>query len=223
MSLLFRISGLEETREEVGGVAQRFHDNRAARKYVGEEMLARTQSRMRRGVDINGKPFGPSGRVKKFGGQTLWASGALAAATNYDTPGKDLELFNTNKTARAHYEGATIRPTGGRKFLTIPLRSRGGLFEGAVGGVDVKGSRTGARAGHYSKDSTFFKWAKGKLFLMQSVKSGSGKTRLRALFLLVRSVTLPKREFIGFGQSDLEMAGDVLSNFALTGKVGETR
>jgi hypothetical protein len=202
MAILLQASGIAETRGFIASAAARMRNTRPVRKFIGEEMLFRTQRRLRSGVDINGNAFTPSRRVEKFGGQTLWDRGQLAASVNYDTPGEDLELFSSDKRARVHQEGLEIRPKGGKQFLTIPLRARGGLFEGAIGGVDVKANRTGARGGHYGVGSTFIKRFGDRAYIFQKV---DGK-RIRALFLLLRSVKMKKREWLGFGPSDLDMA-----------------
>jgi hypothetical protein len=203
MAILFQASGIREVREFLGGAAARMRNTLPARKNVGEEMLLRTQRRLRAGVDVNGNPFKPSRRVEKFGGQTLWDRGALGGSANYDTPGLDLELFSTSKYARVHQEGLEIKPKKGQ-FLTIPLRARGGIFEGAFGGVEAKANRTGARARHFA--GTFIKRFGTRLFIMQKVDA----KRLRALFLLLRSVKMPKREWLGFGPADVEMAANKL-------------
>jgi hypothetical protein len=206
MALLWQMSGVEDARGFIAGAASRMRDTRASRKFIGEEMLFRTQRRMRAGIDIDGKPFVPSRRASKFGGQTLWDRGRLAASVNYDTPGNDLELFSTDKRARVHWEGLEIFPKAGHKFLAIPLRAPGGLFAGAFGGVDVKANRTGRATGHYYRDSTFIKRIGRLTYIFQKVD----KKRIRALFLLVRSVKEKQRKFFGFGASDLDMAANKL-------------
>jgi phage gpG-like protein len=201
MAIIFQIDGKREVRDFLGGAIARMRNTLPARKFVGEEMLLRTQRRLSGGVDVNGRPFKPSRRAEMFGGQTLFDRGTLAASANYDTPGTDLELFSSDKRARVHQEGLEIRPKKGT-FLTIPLRARGGIFEGAISGVSVKANRTGARAGHYG--DTFIKRFGDRAYIMQRV----GGKKLRALFLLLRSVKMPKREWLGFSPDDMEMAAD---------------
>jgi hypothetical protein len=70
--------------------------------------------------------------------------------------------------------------------------------------TDTKGNRTGARARDFAK--TFFLRRGERLFLMQ--KTGNGT--VRALFLLVRSIRMPKREWMGFSNDDMEMAAEQL-------------
>jgi len=249
MALLFRSSGVEEVKEYVAGAAKRLRGQSgrwvsrgAVLKNLGEEMLLRNQRRMRAGVDIDGKPFKTSGRSAQSGGQTLFNTGALAASINYDTPGSSLELFSSDKRARVHWEGLEITPKAGHKFLTIPLRGRGGLFDSIAGGAAPLANRTGALAGHYSKSSTFFLRRGSTLLLMQRVakvtgdggvsyrghKRGKGSTpagskyTLRALFLLVTKVKIPQRKFFGFGNADVDMVADRLGGW-VAGEGGGTQ
>lgn len=204
MGVLFQYEGFKEARQFLAGAAGRMRDTRTARKFIGEEQLARNQRRIRAGIDVDGKRFTPSRRVQMSGGQTLVDRGRLAASLNYDTPGENLDLYSSDKRARVHWEGREIKPTGGRKFLTIPLRARGGMHSGD--GIDIRANRTGARASHFSKKTTFFRWVRGRLFLFQRTEARG----IRALFLLVRSVKMPERKWFGFSSEDLEMASQVL-------------
>jgi hypothetical protein len=237
MALLFNVSGVSEAKAYIAGAATRlrsvtsgrFVSGSSVRKNLGEEMLVRNKARMRAGVDVDGKPFKPSARASS-GGQTLFDSGALAASINYDTPDGAMQLFSSDKRARVHWEGLLIKPKAGHRFLTIPLRGRGGLFDSLAGGAAPIGNRTGARAGNFAKSTTFFLRRGSSLFLMQRIAAiaGSGgisyhghkrskgsspassKYTLRALFLLVTQVQMTQRKFFGFGNSDIEMIADKL-------------
>lgn len=202
MAILFSIDGVKETRRFLGTAVSRMRDPRVALKLSGEELLVRNAQRLRRGVDVEGRPIKKSGRVNRQGGQTLVDRGAYAASWNYQVPdGKTLDYFSSDKRARVlRGDIPEIKPKNG-KFLTIPLRARGGLFEGAFGGVDVKGNRTGARAGHYDAKSTFVKRFGSRLYVMQRTEGG----RLRAIFLLLKSVKTVKRDVPGIGSSDMTM------------------
>lgn len=213
MAIFYQILGLPEAKGAVAKVRSGVSDTRLARKFIGEEMLARTQQRLRRGIDVHGRPFKPSHRVKKEGGQTLWDDGGLAASVNYSLTSDGLDLYSSDKRARVHFLGLVIRPKNG-KYLTIPLRAPGGAYARKDRFVSGNANRTGARASHYSKKSTFFKTFGDRLYLMQ--KTGDGK--LRALFLLVRSVKMPKREWLGYSQDDLEMAMRVLGDGIVGGE-----
>lgn len=203
MAVLFRIDGVSEARGFLRTAADRMRRPERELKLAGEEMLARTQRRMRAGLDVEGKPFVRSKRSERAGGQTLWDRGALAASASYATTRDVLELFSSDKRALVHYEGATITPKRA-KFLTIPLRARGGMF---AGGVVAQDNRRGDRARHYK--GTFFLRRGGRLFLMQRLP-GEGRGRIRALFILLKKVQLPARRWLGFGRADVEMVAERL-------------
>lgn len=195
MAVVFRVDGLRATRGFLGATAKRARDLAPALRSIGEEMLARTQSRLSSGVDVHGRPFKRSRR----GGQTLWDSGALAASVNYELlGGTRLDLFSTALYARVHNEGLTIVPRQ-KKWLTIPLRAAGNR-----GTLNLRANRGGARARHYTK--TFFLRRGGRLFLMQRDRPGA----LRALFLLVKKVQMPRREWLGYGAGDERMVAETI-------------
>ncbi len=203
MAILFgiRLDGGGDAGKFLGGVAARMRDPRRGLKFIGEEMLLRTHKRMRAGIDVDGRAFARSRRAEQSGGQTLFDRGALAASVNYEANATTLDLFSSDKRARVHQEGLEIRPKKA-KFLTIPLRARGGLFSGPA--LDTQANRTGARASHFK--NTFFLRRGRFLLLMQK----TGDKTLRALFLLVRSIREKKREWLGYSPADQEMAGEVL-------------
>ena len=217
MRLSTALEGLGDVRLSLRNLLARSRDPRPALRYVGEEMLLRTENRLRRGVDVNGKPFKRSRRAERVGGQTLWDTGAMAGSVSYDvSAGKDLDLFSSDKRARIHYDGGTIVPKNSQ-YLTIPLRAKGGEYAGAFRGLARKSNRLGARARDYK--GTFFIRRNGKLFLAQRVPGGEGKGALRFLFILLKRVTMPRREWLGFGPMDLQMAVERLGRHVTGEKV----
>lgn len=203
MAVLFQIDGLDRAREFLAGASRRMRNPEAALRLIGEAMLVSTQRRMRAGLDVDGKPFVRSRRAESGGGQTLWDRGALVSSVNYSVRPDGLVLFSSDKRAAVHYDGRTITPKRA-SFLTIPLRARGGMYAGRV---VATGNRRGDRARHYQ--NTFFLRRGGRLFLMQRLP-GEGRGRIRALFLLLRSVRLPRRKWLGFTRGDLEMVSQRL-------------
>lgn len=213
------VVGLAEAKGAVKGVSDRAGGRKSARpvmKFIGEEMLARTQARMRRGLDVEGRPFKRSRRAASEGGQTLWERGALAASANYTARDDGVDLYSSDRRARVHFLGLEIRPKAGKKYLTIPLRAAGGAGARRDRTVSPLANRTGARASHYSKKSTFVREVRGKLFIFQ--KLGDGK--IRALFLLVRRSKQVERKWLGFGAGDLEMASQAWGRWVADGSVG---
>jgi hypothetical protein len=203
MGLLYQTQGTAEVKRWLGLARDQARDPRPALKDSAEEMLARTQRRMRAGVDVHGRPFTRSRGGAGRGGQTLWDRGVLAASAQYSVTRDAFDLFSSDKRARVLQEGETITPKNSQ-FLTIPIRARGGMF----GQRDVAaiGNRTGTRARHYK--NTFFLRRGERLLLMQKTPGGA----LRALFLLVRSVKLPRREWLGFNSADLDMVAGKLGS-----------
>lgn len=208
MAMLFSLTGAQEVKNFLNGTAQRFRKPRPGLKFIGEELQLSTARRMAAGVDVDGRPFKPSRRAEREGGQTLFSNGALANSVHYTARETDADYFSTDKRSRVHQEGLAITPKAGKQFLTIPLRATGGVFGGAV---DIKGNRAGDRASHYSRASTFFLRKHGRLLLMQR----TGKNAIRALFLLVRSVRMPRRQWFGFSGADLAMVDRVLTRHLL--------
>jgi hypothetical protein len=188
------MSGFRETRRFLAGTSARIRNPESALRDAGEDQIFRNTHRMRAGRDIDGRPFKASRRVERSGGQTLFDRGALAASQNVDASNTKLDYYSTDKRARAHWDGALIVPKKA-SFLTIPLRARGGMFGGED--LSVRQNRAGDRARHYK--NTFFKWRGGRLFLFQKI----GEKKVRALFMLVRSIKLPQRKWMGYGGDDL--------------------
>jgi phage gpG-like protein len=226
MAILYHIDGVAEAKRFLGGAVERARNPRLPLKFIGEEMLFRTQKRMRAGVDINGRPFKKSARAEQAGGQTLFDRGALAGSANYQVTDTALDVFSTDKRARVHEDGLTILPKHG-KFLTIPIRATGGLF-GMAGGSAANANRAGYQARDYPKGSTFFLRRGSALFLMQRVgkvtsdeggvryrgmKRSSSQGALRALFILVKKVEMVQREWLGFGADDATMATEEIGRY----------
>jgi hypothetical protein len=193
---MYKLEGSREVKHFLGQAAARARDPRPALKSAGEGMIVQTQRRMRAGLDVHGKPFARSRGAELRGGQTLWSRGELASSVQYALTLRvghllsSFDLFSTDKRARVHQEGLKIVPKSA-KFLTIPLRGRGGMF--GQRDVSPTSNRTGSKARHFK--NTFFLRRGANLLLMQHTGK-EGKGSLRALFLLVRSVQMKKREWL---------------------------
>ena len=85
--------------------------------------------------------------------------------------------------AHAHEYGATIRPKKG-KYLAIPL---------------TKEAQAAGSPRAFS-DLYFVNAKDGKVLMVRDKKKRGGKTESEAMYLLVKSVTLPERSFIRAGQ-----------------------
>lgn len=206
------LANVKPIRDAIRRLGIRAHDTLRPRRNIGEEMLRRTAERMRQGISPDGQPWKRSRRAEREGGQTLVHTGTLASRNAYDTPGADLQLYSWDKRSRVHQLGLTIEPKNG-EYLTIPLRSADGVAEKPARPVSAKKGRDGRLAKHYASSSTFIARRNGKLFIFQHV----GEHAIRALFLLVRSVQMIARPYLGFGDDDIAMVfavfGDWLGSF----------
>jgi len=208
-----RVVGLREAQDAIRRLGLSAKDTRKPRALVGEEMLRRTEQRFARETGPDGKPWKKSRRTSREGGQTLSDTGTLRSRNAYDIRGDDLDLYSWDKRARVHQLGLTIKPKDGHEFLTIPLRAPGDDFEDVTKRGRHRKGRDGRKAQHYGKDAegrgeTWVARVRGKLFIFQSTGHG-----VRALFLLVRSVTLPARPFLGFNDDDLAMVLAIFSSY----------
>jgi len=95
------------------------------------------------------------------------------------------------KIAHAHEYGATIKPKNG-KYLAIPLTKE----------AEAAGSP------RVFNNLRFVNTKGGNLLMVRDKKKGMGKTKSEAMFLLVKSVTLPERSFIraSFDSSQKELS-----------------
>jgi phage virion morphogenesis protein len=198
------IKGLAEVQAAIRRLGLAANDTRRARAEVGEEMLVRTERRFAEERGPDGEKWKPSRRSELGRGKTLSQTGTLRGRIAYDTRStEDLELYSWDKRARVHQLGLTITPKPGHEYLTIPLDET----EVAIVSGEVKKGRDGRRARHYS--GTFVARIHGRLFIMQRLSEGV----VRSLFLLVRSVTMSARPFLGFNDDDLAMAMDIFARF----------
>jgi phage gpG-like protein len=217
-----RVIGLREAQDAIRRLGLAAKDTRRLRESLGEEMLFRTEKRFDAQIGPDGKPWPKSRRAEREGGQTLSRTGVLRSRIGYDARGDDLELYSWDRRARVHQLGLTIEPTAGHQYLSIPLRAADGNFERAERPVISRKGRDGRRAKHYGQDktgsgATWVARVHGKLFIFQATGSGP-----RALFLLVRSVTMPARPFLGFSDDDLAMVLVVFGNYFGTAFNGGT-
>lgn len=189
------LEGMKDLRARIAQLGVNIKDVRRPSKNVGEMMLASTHQRMARGLDVHGQRL-KSDRASRQGHQPLRG---LADSVHYAVDQEGLALFSSDIRAGVHFRGDTIVPKRAR-FLTIPLRARGGE---SAGGAGLIANRTGRRARHYK--NTFFLRKNGKLLLMQRTPGGA----LRALFLLVKKVKLKKNEWLGWSREDLNRTEEI--------------
>ena len=110
------------------------------------------------------------------------------------------------KIAHAHEYGATIKPKKANGYLAIPLTRE----------AEAAGSP------REFNDLRFVRASKGKLLMVRDKKKRGGKTGSEAMFLLVKSITLPERSFIRASfDAGKDKLGDIVDeqvNGVLAGK-----
>ncbi len=107
--------------------------------------------------------------------------GIVGGGTEVTSGGPSKATSEVLAIAHAHEYGATIKPKN-KKYLAIPLTKE----------AEAAGSPT------VFSDLRFVHAKGGNLLMVRDKKKGRGKgeTESEALFLLVKSVTLPERSFI---------------------------
>lgn len=206
------IKGLDDIRRRINQLKINLKTLRRPNREIGNELLKRHAARMQRGQDIHGRAFKRSRLATARGTPTLGGSrGSLSRSVGRTVADNYVALFTTHKAARVHQEGATITPKR-RRWLTIPLRfaGKGGAGVGYyanTGDLTLSEGRKQFVARSFS--NTFFRRVRGNLFLFQK----TSKNTIRALFVLKKSVTLPKREWFGLEEADGAYAVGVYSRW----------
>lgn len=211
LELNVRLEHAAEVKAWLRKTKQRFTDLVDVNEDAGEELKLRHKRRLAAGIGVNGQKLS-SKFSTRFGTEPLGgAERSFGTSLGYEATRKGLVFFSTWKGAAVAQKGMTIFPKHA-KFLTIPLRAKGGIFE--TGGLGTKKNREGYRAREF-KD-TFFLRSRGRLFLMQKLGKGG---KLRALFLLVRSMKYPKNVWFGANEADSAAIGKLY----LDAVAGETK
>lgn len=189
----FKLEGAEALVATLEAVETFANDNTSLMLQVGtlmQDQVGRTFSAQ--SDPITGMPWESTGTLTLStrpgggtGGKTLWDSGALlqslTASLPVTTP-TTASIWTNLPYAITHQEGKTITPKM-KKFLTIPLTRDARRAESAA---DLE-----------RRKST-------KLFVM---KPGNGKAflaedngrRIILHYILLKSVTIPRRRFLGIG------------------------
>jgi phage gpG-like protein len=176
--LVFKIARDTAT-PRVEAIAAHASDTRPLKAAIGQAFVAGTKRRFRSG----GEPAGSwpkSRRAREQGGQTLVDTGHLRRSVSFRVEGDRVVVGSNVRQAAIHQFGGVIRPKAG-KALAIPMSG-------------VKG-----RPGDFS--DTFIRATKDE--------GGAGAKAMaiiwqqgdppKALFVLVKSVTIPARPFGGYG------------------------
>lgn len=109
--------------------------------------------------------------------------------------------------AHAHEYGATIKPKKANGYLAIPLTKE----------AEAAGTPTAFN------DLYFVNAEDGRLLMVRDKKKRGGKTKSEAMFLLVKSVTLPERSFIRASfDSQQEELGEIITRQVSKVLAGQT-
>ena len=164
----------------------------------GLEMVAQAKERFDSGKAPDGEPWKPLQRPRiRSGGNDLplrdrglLAASMSAGVGHVERQTRDSIEVGTNlEYAATHQYGAVISAKRG-KFLAIPLTR--------------ESARSSAR--NY-KGELFFRKAGSAAFLSESTGSGALVNR----YLLLKSVTIPARPFMGFSEENLEDLQEVVA------------
>lgn len=189
VSITVRVDG-EAAGERLESIELAAGDLTPAMKLIAAYGVSSTVLRFRTQTGPGGVPWPPSRRD----GQTLRDSGRLVSSIAPDS-GDRWASWGTNvKYAAVHQFGGTIRPVT-RRFLAVPIHPAG--------------------EGKWPSE-----WPEGELFLVtRGEGEGSGPATLcrrrgedqvEAIYLLLRSVTMPQRPFLGVDDDDLVELREIL-------------
>lgn len=151
----------------------------------------------REGVGPDGVPWKPLAHPRPQGGtKPLRDKGILAASVSATVTQGELELSSNSPGAATHQYGATIRPKRG-KYLAIP--------------ITTESRRVGSPRKNKFPRPLFFvacRSATNKGLLCERGSDG----RLVAQYVLVPSVTVPARPFLGWSQKTLDKITRLLAD-----------
>ena len=123
--------------------------------------------------------------VRTGGLLRAWSQPPVISQENGETVGF---LRANSPYAKIHEDGGVVRPTGGRRFLTIPMRAA----KTAAGLPAFRAYEVFQNPGAYGFRYTWINKAKTAILGV-----GKGKNApVKALFLLRTSVTIPARHYV---------------------------
>lgn len=176
---------IERLNKKLLGIVGDLKDPLPPNKIAGELMLRSVRKNFR----ASGRPrrWKPSRRVESGHKTLIGSSRSLMTSVNKKVTKSRISVGTNDIRAKLLNYGGKVRAKNA-KYLTIPAE-----------GMTPNERRLGLRARDF--ENTFFhESANGKLFLMQNM--GQGK-KPRALFLLVKQMTMPARPFILFQKQDV--------------------
>lgn len=165
------------------------------------------QSGLQRSVSPTGTAFKPPGK-RSFGRQSkpLIRSGTLYRSLKAKVQGTGIVLSADAPGAKLQNEGGTVRAKGGG-YLTIPLTAKA---------ADAGSPR------NYPGSLFFMRSRNNKLFMREAgLKNGAANPSAISQYLLVKSVTVPKREFLGLSDDAIDKIVDEYAEAKINAVVKE--
>lgn len=201
MNLTLTLEGHESLADALKKAAENLSDMSPCMVLIGRYLQTATARRWRLGVSPDGVPWKPTGRLAMMarpggggGGRTLWSAGILFRSVTSRVPTTG-QIFRTDKTSavigtnvpygHVHQKGMKIFPKNAKR-LAVPMNRAAALAGGAKNW-----------------------WTQQKLAGRKPFIGGGGKfiglagPRATTLhFALFKSVTIPKRPFLGIATED---------------------
>lgn len=192
MNVTLKIEKVDEVARLLKGIRDRGGDASRPLASFGGHMREMVLGHFEREQAADGTAWKKSKRAEREGGKTLFSSGRLAASVRGAGAVKvgklEVRLGSNVKYAGIHQSGGVIRAKSG-KYLAIPMRAarnkRPRDFEG-----------------------TWFRRVRGRLWLFR--KKGKRSPKIEALFLMLRSVTIPARPYLGFDPGSEDVLVELL-------------
>ena len=168
--------------QKLGTIMHRLDNLQPAMQRIGRDLVSLTQKRIDRGVP---PPNAPLTVAVKRGSKTLRDSGRLYSSITYDVDSHGVKVGTNVRYAAIQQFGGTIRAKG--KSLAIPasaytrtlMRKHGASPKEAIDSLKKSGWKIWT-----SKSGGAILGKKGK------------RGKVRVLFILRRSVTIPARPFL---------------------------
>jgi len=199
-TVTIKLEGMDRFTKAMGVLAQHYRTPRPTLLLIGGLMKRQAAETFTKQRDpVTGAPWPKTGDLAMRsrpggggGGKTLSDTGRLLQSIMSRAPEvtpNSVAIGTNLEYARIHQDGGTIKPKKA-KMLAIPLNRVAARAKSARRWMDA------------NKSLNPFVW-KGiqgnKLFIVYVEKRGKSKGKIKPMFLLVPSVKIPRRRFLGLG------------------------
>lgn len=167
-------------------------------RVLGQLLRSDVRDRFATGTDPRGAKWKPLRFARPNGGdQPLRDTGRLMASISVRSDATGVEVYTVYPGAVLHNFGGTVRPTKG-KYLAIPL---------------TKEAKRSGGPRRFGRPLSVRPTGKRNVLVLEETRRGQRVGQ----FLLVKSVTVPQREFMGLSAKGLRLCGEALAEFAVRG------